>query len=331
MEYLRPAERFTSSHWLDALRSIPRSQVYFQIRQPLIAMTLVSVAACIWHCVFERPGLPTLSAHTLLGSGLSLLLVFRTNSAYQRFQEGRKIWNDILDLSRDIAFGVSIYRSHIGSRQVRIVRNLLQAFPFAMQRHVHAQTTSSMQNRLESLLQDDDAMQDEQLQGAGGRSLAGPGHTPGLGWAKDGPLFIVSRLLKVLSSIPNSGELFSNRERVWLLSMVTSLSHTIGRCERLVQTPVPLSYARHTSRFLSMWTLSLSWALVESLRWWTVPMVVFTTWALFGILEIGQLIEDPFRRSIDLTSISEAICHDCALALPFEALPEHSTWRSSNA
>lgn len=41
--------------------------------------------------------------HTLLGSALGLLLVFRTNAAYQRFQEGRKLWESVLNVSRNIA------------------------------------------------------------------------------------------------------------------------------------------------------------------------------------------------------------------------------------
>lgn len=47
--------------------------------------------------------------HTLLGSALGLLLVFRTNAAYQRFQEGRKLWEEVLNVSRDIARMSSLY------------------------------------------------------------------------------------------------------------------------------------------------------------------------------------------------------------------------------
>jgi biopolymer transport protein ExbB/TolQ len=130
------------------------------------------------------------------------------------------------------------------------------------------------------------------------------------------PLRIVGRLLKTINSIPNQGDEFTNRERVWLLSMVNSLSHTVGRCERLVQTPVPLSYARHTSRFVSVWTLTLPLALVPHFRWLTAPVIFFITWAMFGILEIGHMIEDPFRASLELTPICQAIYHDAERSLP---------------
>mmetsp|Transcript_125848 Transcript_125848/g.280734 ORF Transcript_125848/g.280734 Transcript_125848/m.280734 type:complete len:208 (+) Transcript_125848:46-669(+) len=101
------------------------------------------------------------------------------------------------------------------------------------------------------------------------------------------------------------------------------LSHTVGRCERLLQTPVPLAYARHTSRFASAWTLTLPLALVGSLRWLTPPVVFIVTWALFGILDLGHTIEDPFANTLELTPICEAIFYDCARELPVERWATH--------
>jgi predicted membrane chloride channel (bestrophin family) len=37
-----------------------------------------------------------------------------------------------------------------------------------------------------------------------------------------------------------------------------------------VQTPVPLSYARHTSRFLTFWLWTLPFVLVNDLGFWHV-------------------------------------------------------------
>jgi predicted membrane chloride channel (bestrophin family) len=65
--------------------------------------------------------------------------------------------------------------------------------------------------------------------------------------------------------------LFSAREFHFALQMVNNLSRCIGACERIVQTPVPLNYARHTSRFLTIWCAPRSTALSLSLslaaRW----------------------------------------------------------------
>src|SRR5438132_1113421 len=40
--------------------------------------------------------------HTVLGVALSLLTVFRTNSAYARFWEARTLWGGIVNTSRNL-------------------------------------------------------------------------------------------------------------------------------------------------------------------------------------------------------------------------------------
>lgn len=305
-KYLTPPERFSSSHWFEAIKSWPKSSTLKQIRHPLYSMTGVALLTCIAHCCFGMPGLPTMAAHTLLGSGLSLLLVFRTNTAYQRFQEGWHIWNDILDLCRDISNAISLYKEEVGWRRLFIIRSSVQAFPYVMQKHVRATSTQSTQ-QIEELLE----------------AVYESGHSGSAGFVREmptenKPLKIIKRLLAVVKSVENHGDTFTNRERVWIMTMVTSLSHTVGRCERLVHTPVPREYARHTSRFLSVWIFTLPLALVSSLGWWTVPSVYIIAWSLLGILEIGHSLEDPFRRSIELTPICDAISMDCERALQLE-------------
>jgi hypothetical protein len=86
------AERYRGRDWGHILVATHRSLVLRRIRQPL----LVNVAwAALVSLVQRATGVPRTSfiqVHALLGSALGLLLVFRTNAAYQRFWEGRVIW-----------------------------------------------------------------------------------------------------------------------------------------------------------------------------------------------------------------------------------------------
>ena len=63
---------------------------------------------------------------------------------------------------------------------------------------------------------------------------------------------------------------------------------------------VPLNYVRHTSRFLSVYSLTLPIVMVAELKFWVVPVMCGVTWALFGIQEIGLWIEDPFQEALEL-------------------------------
>ena len=46
--------------------------------------------------------------HSMLGFVISLLLVFRTNTAYDRWWEGRKIWGSLVNNSRNLALKMAV-------------------------------------------------------------------------------------------------------------------------------------------------------------------------------------------------------------------------------
>jgi ion channel-forming bestrophin family protein len=45
----------------------------------------------------------TISMHSLLGIVLGLFLVFRTNSSYDRWWEGRKLWGSMVNNTRNLS------------------------------------------------------------------------------------------------------------------------------------------------------------------------------------------------------------------------------------
>ena len=48
-----------------------------------------------------------MQVYSLIGFVLSLLLVFRTNTAYDRWWEGRKKWGELVNNSRNLAIKIS--------------------------------------------------------------------------------------------------------------------------------------------------------------------------------------------------------------------------------
>mmetsp|Transcript_19535 Transcript_19535/g.55388 ORF Transcript_19535/g.55388 Transcript_19535/m.55388 type:complete len:239 (-) Transcript_19535:330-1046(-) len=87
-------------------------------------------------------------------------------------------------------------------------------------------------------------------------------------------------------------------------------------CERIFKTPMPLSFTRLTSRFLSVWTLALPFALYGAItpHWLIVPITAFIAFFVFGIEEIGLQIEEPFS-ALALNAMADGI--DASI---FEAL-----------
>jgi predicted membrane chloride channel (bestrophin family) len=103
-----------------------------------------------------------------------------------------------------------------------------------------------------------------------------------------------------LRAVPD-GPTFSARERLALISNVDKLSRCIGGCERIHQTVVPLNYARHSLRSLTLWLFTLPFALVKDTGLLTGPVLFLVSWLLFGVYEIGYSIEDPFQGTLRLS------------------------------
>jgi len=87
-------------------------------------------------------------------------------------------------------------------------------------------------------------------------------------------------------------------------------------CERIFKTPIPLSYTRLTSRFLSIWLLALPLALYAAItpHWLIIPITAMIAFFIFGIEEIAFQIEEPFS-ALAMNAMADGI--DASI---FEAL-----------
>ncbi|KAL7433564.1 hypothetical protein ACHAXH_002077 [Discostella pseudostelligera] len=288
--------------------------------------------------------LPTVQ-HTMMVSAVSLLLVFRTNSAYQRFAEGRKIWNDIVDTARDFSRMIKLYEFAIGTSKCRRINSLLASFPYLLRHRIRPSlmtfyrvNDSNVERDPEHslLLYPDESLRDtdpelialakdeeetgfirrktRELCWVDRRTLPWkliPGSALELcARAQNRPLWVCDRMAKELAVVEDSTTKFTNRERMALIGYVDKLSRSIGACERIHQTAVPMNYARHALRSLTVWLWTLPFVLVKDLGLLTGPVVAVLSWILFGIYEIGSRIEDPFQGSLRLSVYCDAIRRD---------------------
>lgn len=133
--------------------------------------------------------------------------------------------------------------------------------------------------------------------------------------AQNRPLWVCDRMAKELAVVndltpTDLTPTFTNRERLALIGYVDKLSRSIGACERIHQTTVPLNYARHALRSLTVWLWTLPFVLVKDLGLLTGPVLAVLSWILFGVYEIGSRIEDPFQGTLRLSIYCDAIRRD---------------------
>ncbi|EOD22761.1 hypothetical protein EMIHUDRAFT_95402 [Emiliania huxleyi CCMP1516] len=128
------------------------------------------------------------------------------------------------------------------------------------------------------------------------KALLAPSEVLALDAVVNQPQYVLARLRQLAQAARQVG--VSEKEREVLLKSVGVLGECVSTCERIYNTPIPLSYSRHTSRFLIFYASTLPLAIVgapsaerrrgpppRALGWATVPVMATLCWALFGRLE----------------------------------------------
>lgn len=204
---------------------------------------------------------------------LGLLLVFRTNTAYDRFWEARKIWGSQINVSRNLAQSITVLIPKVSDNNATEyvkVMQLITAFSIATKLHLRSEPIESQ------LI---DYIEPEKCE-----LLRQQIHPPLtiLGWMKS---WVRQRC--------HDGEIDSIQME-YLLSLVDIMGNNLGGCERILNTPIPLAYSLHLKHLIYIYCLVFPFQIVESLHWLTVFASSLVAFALFGIEEIGVEIQDPF-------------------------------------
>ncbi|HEY9617364.1 MAG TPA: bestrophin family ion channel [Microcoleaceae cyanobacterium] len=217
---------------------------------------------------------------------LGLLLVFRTNTAYDRFWEGRKCWGSIVNTSRNLArqIWITIAANTPADRAGKIAAlRLIVAFAVATKLHLRQEPINS---ELEVLMPSENYFK--------------------LKTMNNPPLEVAFWIGDYLQQQADRRQLDSFQLAA-MQNLLNMLVDGLGGCERILRTPMPLAYAIHLKQLLLLYCLSLPFQMVNNSGWWTGPIVALISFTLFGIEEIGIEIENPFGHDPNDLPL-DAIC-----------------------
>jgi putative membrane protein len=266
---------------------------------PALALRVLGVAAlgllAAW--LHERSGfhVPSL-AHTMLGAALGLLLVFRTNSSYDRFWEGRRLLGMMVNRARDLERQAVSYiqgEDAAAARERAEVRRLITLLYVLIRQYLRRE------RELDPLVA-------EGLLSSEERARLEP--------VAVRPVVAFTWISLRLAACAQAGRLTEHR-LVVMDQNLTSFSDSWGGAERILKTPIPFAYAHHIKAFLALFAFTLPFALSAEMRWFTPLAAAAIAFALFGIDEIGVEIEDPFGydpNDLPLDDVGVTIARDVA-------------------
>lgn len=271
-------------HWIKVALQVKASVIPSILDRVLLCGffgVLISVVHSFGFHV-HRPIFGTIIPSIVLG----LLLVFRTNTAYERFWEGRKLWGSLVNNTRNLARQILISIAEIEPEdragKISALR-LLVAFAVATKLHLRSEPVNA---ELEALMSSSQYLK-----------LKTMNHPP---------LEIAYWISEYLQQQANRQTL-NPYHLPTLLELLNNLTDNLGGCERILKTPIPLAYAIHLKQLLLLYCLLLPFQLVEEVGWGTGPIVALISFTLFGIEAIGIEIENPFGYDANDLPL-DAIC-----------------------
>ncbi|KAG2494631.1 hypothetical protein HYH03_007150 [Edaphochlamys debaryana] len=266
----------SGERYLHHMSTLVESGIVRGIAGPVLLITLITAVVAALNAAHAAALLPTwvppmpciaIEPVQLTSIALSLLLVFRTNASYSRWDEGRRSFGSITTVSRDIARqAFAWFRPGDYESRARLGRWLV------------ALCRSTMVN-----LRDEHNLQAEM------REVLQPEEVQAVVEALHPPSFCLQMITWIIQSAGLPQELVIRMDE-----NVSRLTDGVSACERILNTPIPLSYTRHTARFLMAWLCCLPFCLWTYCGVAMVPIAALIAFVLLGIEEIGVYIEEPF-------------------------------------
>lgn len=248
---------------------------------PVLAwVTLVTIAMTLYYQLgqLQHPNWVVLVSKDynqpfiLTSFALALLLVFRTNSAYERWWSARKHFGQMYNDCRSLARFTMIWIAPKKATMASVIMRYLSV--------LGAASCSYMK---------EDGMKIFD-------SLVDVGHTllpveyDAIAQSEQPPitiLLIISRLLKELDCLQTF-------ERITMEERLVSYQIELGCLERIKNQPIYMPYTRQTSRFLLIYLTFLPFSLIAYLSWASIGVMPILVFLLVGIDNIGIKCENPF-------------------------------------
>ncbi len=206
---------------------------------------------------------------SLFGIVLSILLVFRTNSSYDRWWEGRKHWGALVNHCRNLAVMAQATFPPDDKISRKVIAVNSANFCIALKEHLRKGV------KKEELLLLTDAERAE------------------LEYRSHIPAFFSQRLHDKVQEMYRSGHL-SDADLINFKPQLQALLDIAGACERIRKTPIPFSYAVYIKVLVFVYVLLLPFGMAAEFAYWSIPVVMILAFTFIGIVMMGEEIEDPF-------------------------------------
>lgn len=216
----------------------------------------------------------TTAMHSLVGIVLGLFLVFRTNTAYDRWWEGRKLWGSLVNNTRNLSHKLNAILDRGDDANRNWFAKMIPNFVFSTKEHLRKGTKL-----------DEMEIADEQFNDR----LKGVKHVPNR---------LSSMMYERVNDLYKDNKMTG--DHLYMVDKeLKAFSDILGACERIKNTPIPYSYTMYIKKFIFIYIITLPFGFVTIAEYMTVPIVILISYVLLSVELIAEEIEDPFGMDVN--------------------------------
>ncbi len=262
----------SNKNWWGDIGHLYRSWTMNKVMRAVAAIGVYTTLVCVLQLHFldkvAEMSLGT-GVFSLLGVVLSILLVFRTNTAYDRWWEGRKQWGALVNHCRNLAIISAATFPADFKREKHQMAVHISNFCIALKEHLREGT------RLDELI----SVSEEDL--AVYKTKA---HIPNH----------ISLQIHYMIERFHREKIITGEDHLNFKPQLQALLDILGACERIKKTPIPFSYNVYLKIFITAYGLLLPLAMIPEFGYYAIPVVMFIFFAFIGVELMAEEIEDPF-------------------------------------
>lgn len=258
---------YNPKDWYKLILSFHKSDTFRMLLPAIIGISLFTLGIVylvrnVWHWKFEG----TIAIHSLLGFVISLMLVFRTNTAYDRWWEGRKFWGSFVNHSRSFSMKLAAFAP---GEETQVARALLTNYFYACKDSLRK--SMSTKGWME-------------IPGRSVNQYTNASHIPNA---------LLTDLVKEINDLNKRG-ILTDIQMLMLNDELRSFAENMGACERIRATPIPYSYSMFIKKIVFFYTMTIPFGISTTYGYWTILIVGFIFYAFASLELLAEEIEDPF-------------------------------------
>lgn len=259
---------YNPKDWFTLIFQFHKSDTFRQLLPVMFATGVFTALVVLFEIyVFQWSFKNSSIIHSILGFVLSMLLVFRTNSAYDRWWEGRKQWGEIVNNSRNLAFKINGFAKD-DTRKKEFIK-MIFSYNYILKNHLRNKNVISEHVQLPDEIK---------------KELATAEHKPNT-IAKH--FYIKLDALAQNKQINDTQLLLINEE-------IKSFTNVCGACERIRNTPIPYSYNLFLKKIIFLYVVTIPFMFGPDFKYATILISMIVLYVFASIELIAEEIEDPF-------------------------------------